>query len=148
MSDKNRLHFHSEHDAIVLLEKLKKGHTTVGRWTLEQASWHLSRPLLACLHEPATAEPTPEQAAAQEQIDGLIAAGGMPDGMDMPPGTEPPADPPAGSVDEFIAGLHDLAAYPHARVDFLMFGPVEIAKFRDFIRIHSAHHLKRFAPTT
>ena len=147
MSDKRPLHFHSEHDVIVLLDKLRGGHATTGRWSLEQAAWHLSRPLVHCLREPATTVPTPEQARMQSMVDGLIAAGGMPDGLDTPPGTDPPADAPAESLDEFVKGLHDLAAYPHAHVDFLTFGPVEVAKFRDFIRIHSAHHLKRFTPT-
>ena len=148
MSHKQDLHFHSEHDIILCLEKLRDGCTTGGKWTLEQTAWHLALPLKMCLHPPERTEPNADEQKMQAYLDDLFAVGVMADGLDAPEGTEPPAQVDPEAVDEFVAGLHEMSVYPHAHAEFGPFGPVTISQLRDFVRIHSAHHLKLFRPTS
>ena len=148
MSHKQDLHFHSEHDIILYVEKLRDGCTTGGKWTLEQTAWHLALPLKTCLHPPQRTEPNADEKKMQAYLDDLFAVGVMADGLDAPEGTEPPAQVGPEALDEFVAGLHEMSVYPHALAEFGPFGPVTIAQLRDFVRIHSAHHLKLFRPTS
>ena len=58
----------------------------------------------------------------------------------------PPADLGPEVIDRFIAASQKFSELRDARVEALVFGPVELEKLRRFVLIHSAHHLNYFEP--
>ena len=84
----------------------------------------------------------------QQGLTGVLTAREMPAGLPTPPGTEPPAGTEDVAVDDFLSDLRTLAVADYSHVHFGPFGPVPLANFRDFILVHSAHHLKHLRPTT
>jgi hypothetical protein len=129
------------------IERLRRGHTQAGNWTLAQICWHLNLPLEHCLHVPASKEPTEAQRQMQQRLQGIMTANHMEPNQPMPPGTEPPADVGASAIDAFLAGLIKLENYTASHVDFGPFGPVTTGEFHAFTRIHAANHLSVLHPS-
>ena len=136
---------------IIEVERLRRGYTSAGRWTLEQTAWHCSRPLVMCLNFPATTTPTQKQSDMQTGSDEMIRSNSMPDGLPVASTTDPVqnANPGPGAVDELIAGLRNLQAYDEPLTDFgPIFGPTPTSRFRGFVCMHTVHHLRFLIPST
>ena len=140
--------FNSEASILSDIDALRRGHTSVGNWTLAMACWHLKLPLDSCLHMPKQLETTPDQRELKGRLDTLIDGGKMSHGMQIFPGTEPPADASETAIDGIVAGLKALQAYSESHVDFGHFGAVPTDRFRKFICKHTENHLAFFLPKT
>lgn len=147
MADRRALRFDNLDAITDDVRRLRAGHVAGGQWTLPMACWHLKLATDRCLHMPATTEPTDAERGMQQRLTDLFAAGAMPPGLPMFPGTEPPTDAGESSIDGFLAGLERLKAYSHSHVTFGPFGPVTTSAFRGFMELHSANHLSCFKPT-
>jgi hypothetical protein len=151
---KRDLTYDSVKDVISDLEQLKRGHQQHGNWTLPQASWHCRGAIGRCLQEvPAGTQSTPEQLEMQNgRLNPLLSGKVMPSGLPMPPGVDPTKDPPQpvteAEIDGFIADLKKLDASQLKQVMFGPFGIISVDQFRKFIQVHTANHMRHFAPAS
>ena len=154
MTEGRDLKYATVRDAIADVERLRAGHRQTGNWTLPQASWHCGLPMQLCLKpvDPG-ASSTPEQAQLKaDRLDKTLAGGSIPAGLPTPPGLDPVREAPGplddGQVTRLIDLLRQLDASTQPRIAFGPFGIVSADEFRRFILIHTAHHMRRFIPTT
>jgi hypothetical protein len=149
---RENLRFDSVNAIITDVERLKKGHVAVGKWTLPQVSWHLGLAPIHCLRPLAPdARSTPEQVELKRnRLDPLLASGSMPPAIPIAKGTDPLSDGKTvvtdADVDNLLAALRTLDAWPHPNVEFTVFGIITIDEFRTFTRLHAANHLSNFVP--
>jgi hypothetical protein len=146
MNKRSGLNFVDENAAIADIERLRKGNTQLGKWSLAQACWHCWVLSQDVLHPPTTTEVTPKQKESQKFIFDVNANGWPDQQFPAGPTSTPTADVGPQSIDDLIALLRKMAAYPHAQVGHPSFGAVDIAAFRRFILVHLAHHLSFFVP--
>jgi hypothetical protein len=148
------LRYDSASDVIADVERLRKGHVQAGRWTLAQAAWHVGLPLRMCMRPvspDATSSPE-QQATKASRLDTLLAAGVMPAGVPIAPGTDPITESGGaiddGEIDRFLAQLRKWESFAQERVNFGPFGIVSNDEFRRFNLLHAANHLRNFIATT
>lgn len=148
MAERRKLDYADTDSARRDIAALRAGERHVGSWTLPQACWHVSRPLVMCLRPPATTEPHARQQQMQERTRAMVKTGPMPDGLPVAPGTEPSANVGDEAIDEYVAALDALDNYRGDFVDFgPIFGPAPIDFFREFVLYHASHHFSFFSPT-
>lgn len=144
------LHLETEQQAIDEVRRLRQGYVQHGQWTLPQICWHLARPLINNTRppEPMDLEPTPEQARLKAGfVDHIVKTRTSPPHMkEAPPSMVPPADAGEAAIDEFIAALRTLQAYPHPKVLMGPIGPVSTEEFRICNLVHASHHLGFVTP--
>jgi hypothetical protein len=150
MSERRRLSFANEDEAIAEIDRLRAGgYRKLGNWTLAMMCRHLRVGSDRVLKAPASTTPTPEQAQRRKDvIDAVLATGKPPAGMQPPPDMIPSPDCQDGEIDRYKQTLERLKAYPHAYVDFGPFGPVETDVARKLFLMHTAHHLSHLQPVT
>ena len=144
---RRRITFKDESELIADLEGLRKGWESSGRWTLEQACWHLEFPISHSLHDAAGKEPTAFQKRVQTYLEQVVADGWPDSTKEAPKEMAPPADASPESIDRLIDSLRSMQGWKSPTVDAFLFGPVETKKFRRFVLIHAAHHLSFFEST-
>lgn len=143
------LQFSSELQIVDDVQRLRRGWTTTGKWTLAQACWHMVGPLEVCLHQPTQLELNDSQKKLRPFLEQTLAAKSMPAGLPIAPGSDPLTDAKDvgdETIDRFIAALRQLARYGNSHVDFGPFGATVADEFRRFIFVHIAHHLAVFHP--
>jgi len=151
---RENLSYASPSDVIADVQRLRDGHVQAGNWTLMQAAWHVGLPLRMCLKPLAPdAKSSPEQQALKtNRLDALLAAGVMPAGVPIAPGTDPITDSggtiDGGEIERLITVLHQWEAFTQERINFGPFGIVSNDEFRQFNLMHAANHLRNFIPTT
>jgi hypothetical protein len=141
------LTFATVDEAIADVERLRRdGAMRAGNWSLPQACWHLNA-VLKALTQPATmTEPSPEHLAFRKMLREKISLPGGATNIDAAPPSVPPADVDAAAVDQFIAGLRDLARSAEATIGMGPLGPMPLHEAVHFHLNHAAHHLGFLAP--
>lgn len=145
MAERRVLDFASLHELMPDVERLLKGHVTVGNWTLGQICNHLARAIHYSAESPAATEaPTREQDVTRK----LFFRGRFPDGRPAPPGTEPREGlDDAREAEKLRSAIvrFDDASGPgplHPRL-----GPLTHEEWARFHCMHAAHHLGFAVPT-
>ena len=134
--------------ALADIERLRKSHTEEGQWTLAQACYHCAWPLKLPMVPATTTEMTDEQKPFRAFLDGVNAAGAWPEQqLPSPPSMDPPADADNSNIDDYIAGLRELAACRIPTLENQAFGPLAREAYTRFTLIHAAHHFSHFHPT-
>jgi len=146
MSQRRALKFSNVNELIEDVQRLRRGYTQLGKWTLPQICFHVRFPLDASLKEPESTEPTEEQKKYQGFLELVIASGWPEKELDAPPPMRPGEHLGEEEIDAFLDSLGKLNVYLPAYVDAFIFGPVEEEKFRKFILAHAAHHLSFLVP--
>ncbi len=141
MAERRDLTFASLDDVMPEVERLLSGHTTVGRWTLEQICNHLASALRLTMEDPPSpAEPTREQRVARRLF---FRSGRFPDGMEAPvyvlqpqPGLDAATESEAlrEAIARFASTTGPFPAHP-------ILGPLTKVEWIRFHCLHCAHHL-------
>lgn len=148
MPDRRPLSFARLDDVPVEVDRLLKGHRTVGRWTLAQICAHLAASIRLTSKEEALSTPEPPSPAVEraQRIarKRFFRSGRFPEGAEIPteaiaPGP-PDADPTlaAEALREAVARFLETAG-PFPSHPYL--GPLDRDEWLNFHRIHCAHHL-------
>jgi hypothetical protein len=150
MNSGRRLIRFADEDAVIAdVERLRRGYTKAGSWSLPQMAWHLNQAVQARMKPGPHPDDTPEQVARQPLLQHVLAMNGyLPDGISAPEPLVPPADAPESSCDELVASLRQLKAYKGQIAPHRLFGHIPDKDARRLNLIHCAHHLSYLTPTT
>jgi hypothetical protein len=141
------LRFNSEHDVRADVNRLHRGYTQAGAWSLPQICCHLDKSMQYRMR-PGPFEPTtPEQAARRDQLQQLLTSGRLPDGQTAPDVMMPPTDCDDDAIDAFLARLEQFRNFPGPIAPHRIFGHLDDAIARKLNLIHCAHHLSYLTPT-
>lgn len=150
MSDAAALRFQTEDDVIARIALLRRGYVKKGNWTLAQICWHVGLPIRTHLKppEPMDLQRTPEQEERKVRfVDYIVAHRKAPEyAKTAPPSFVPPETAGEAEIEEYIAALRTLKAYPHPKVLMGPVGPVTIEEFRTCNLVHAEHHFGFLEP--
>jgi hypothetical protein len=143
------IRYANEDEAIADVERLRKGYTQIGGWSLPQMAWHLNLAVRARMKPGPHPPDSPEQIARRPMAQHVLSMNGyLPDGITAPEPMQPPADAPDTSVDDLITALRELKGYTAEIAPHRLFGRLPDADARRLNLIHCAHHLSYLVPTT
>ena len=147
-SQRRLIRFATEDDAIADVQRLRKGCTQVGSWSLPRMAWHLNQAVQARMKPGPHPPETDEQKARKPLLQHVRAMNGyLPDGIQAPEPMVPPADAPESAIDDLIASLKELKAYKGKIAPHRLFGEIPDAEARRLNLIHCAHHLSYLIPS-
>ena len=149
MKSGRRLIRFADEDAVIAdVERLRKGYTQIGTWSLPQMAWHLNVAVQQRMKPGPHADDTPEQIARKPLLQHVLQMNGyLPDGINAPEPMIPPAEAAEASIDDLIASLKKLKAYKGEIAPHRLFGHIPDADARRLNLIHCAHHLSYLTPT-
>ena len=147
MSDRRALNFNSEDDVIADVQRLRRGHTQAGAWSLAQMCYHLEKSLRYRMQPGPFPPTTPEQAGRREMFQNIMASGRLPDGIAAPEQMMPPETCGDDAIDAFLATMREFKAFPGPIAPHRLFGQLSDADARRLNLIHCAHHLSYLRPT-
>ena len=147
MNERRKLKFADTDAAAAEVERLRKGYTATGEWTLPQMCKHLDMAIRYSM-KPAPERKNEITFLQWVQLKLILGFGQIPSGIYAPKRIIPPDDTPDSAIDGFLGALREMDEFkgefaPHPR-----FGKV---KRKDYVRlhlIHCAHHLGFLMPAT
>ncbi len=128
---------------------MDQDYTTVGRWTLGQTCYHLSKGLAAAVEPPPIKVPWILRAIVGPYlVKGiLLKSGKMPEGSKGPAYANPPAEvDDRAEVEALRATLRLFAAHDEPFAPHPLLGPLTRAEYERLHGIHCAHHLSFLTP--
>lgn len=141
------LRFASLDDVMPEVERLLRGHTTVGTWSLAQICRHLASAMRRVVDLPASTPHDPSLWVPEEQKREVFKTGRLPEGLPGPPEIMPPE---ALDDREEAEGLRSAIAHyrasPGPVIPHRFFGPLTKEEWDQLQRIHFAHHLSFAIP--
>lgn len=145
MTERRKLKFADTEAAAAEVERLRKGYTVVGEWSLPQMCRHLDMAIRYSM-KPAPERKNEITFLQWVQLRLILAFGRIPAGIAAPKRICPPDDTPEAAIDEFLEALREMKDFkgefaPHPRLGKI--------KRRQYIRlhlIHCAHHLGFLRP--
>jgi Protein of unknown function (DUF1569) len=143
------LQFNSIDEIIPEVERLRRGHTTVGAWSLAHICGHLASVIQATLEAPAPppGTPVPSTWFSPEKRDEILASGRLPEGLPLPDALVSfQAQGEQEEVDRLRAALAAFEASPGPVAPHRFLGPLTKDQWRLLHRIHCAHHLSFAVP--
>lgn len=146
--ERRTLQYDSLDDVMPDVERLLRGHTTVGRWSLAEICLHLSKTIRLAVDMPASTQHDLALKFPQEKIDEVFETGLLPVGLPRPAAV---AEPEVIGEREAAVRLREAIAYysastgPVAGHRYL--GPLTKDQWDRLQRIHCAHHLSFAVPT-
>ncbi len=131
------------------VERLLRGHTTVGRWSLVQICGHLARSLHGTIDGfPARAPWLLRKTVGPLPLRWVLRRNRFIEGMPAPPQKQPaPGVDARAEAEALRAALGRLAAHTGPLVEYPFGGPVTRKGWERFHCIHCAHHLSFAVPT-
>jgi len=147
VSDGRRvLSFNTEDDVIVEVQRLRRGYTQAGAWSLPQMCAHLDKAVQFGMQPGPFAPDTPEQLKDKERVPGILATGKLPEGIKAPEPMLPPADCGDESIDAFLVTIEKYKRFPGPTAPHRIFGKLAEPDARRLNLIHCAHHLSYLTP--
>jgi hypothetical protein len=143
------LRFESIDEIMREVERLRRGCTTVGAWSLAQICGHLAATIRGTLEAPAPdlGSPPPPTLMSPEKRDEIFASGAIPEGLPLPPHLE--SFQPASEqeeADRLRAALDAFRASPGPVAVHRFFGKLTKDQWARLHCIHCAHHLSFATP--
>ena len=143
------LRFESIDEIMPEVERLRRGCTTVGAWSLAHICGHLASVIEGTLRAPAPAPgaPPPATLFSPEKRDEVFASGVLPEGLPMPPHLE--SFRPGGEPEEaerLRAALDAFRASPGPVAIHRYFGTLSKDQWARLHCVHCAHHLSFAIP--
>ncbi|MCC6424161.1 MAG: DUF1569 domain-containing protein [Phycisphaerales bacterium] len=148
MSRRQTLKFNTEDDVIADVQKLRKGYQQAGAWNLPQVCWHLNVSVQTRMKPGPFPPNTPEQDARKAQIQQILAAGRLPDGIPAPEASVPPPDAGDAAIETLLASLQTFKTFTGRIPPHRIFGNLNDADARKLNLIHCAHHLSYLSPVS
>lgn len=130
------------------VERLLRGHTTVGDWSLPQICRHLSTVMRRVVDMPAATPHDPSQWVAEGVKRQVLESGVLPEGLPGPPEIMPTET--LGEHEEaerLRAAIAHYTSSPGPAIPHRIFGPLTRAEWDRLQLIHAAHHLSFAVPT-
>jgi hypothetical protein len=146
MPDRRELNFDSVDALIADVERLRRGYTRAGNWSLAQACWHLRAAMEFLMRPGPYPAATPEQEARRPMVEGVLATGRLPTGIQAPETVVPPADCTDADIDGFVERARLFNAHPGPYAPHRLFGQLAVDEMRRLQLIHAAHHLSYLVP--
>ncbi|WP_165251143.1 DUF1569 domain-containing protein [Paludisphaera soli] len=146
---RRELHFQHFDEISADLDRLLKGHDSVGGWSLGQILDHLATVTRRTLEAPADSPQAKDLSlrVSDAQRDQVFATGKLPEGIPLPGTLGAPEDcDPSEAADRLRAALADFEASPGPAAPHRLFGPLSKDQWRRLIGIHCAHHLSFAIP--
>jgi hypothetical protein len=140
------LAFADEAAVIADVQRLRKGYTMTGEWSLPRMAWHLSRTTQSRMIPGPFPPNTPEQDGRRPVLEQVLASGKLPDGIVAPDSIQPPADCGPEAIDELLDTLRRFASFAGPIAPHRLFGALSDADGRRLNRYHCAHHLSHLVP--
>ena len=135
------LSFSDEEAVIVEIQRLRKGNTRAGHWTLAQVCDHLERSIRSRMQPGPFPPNTPEQVARRAEFEQVLATGRIPDGITAPDSMQPAPGCGDEAIDACIECLRQFRAFAGPVAPHRLFGHLSEADARRLNLIHCAHHL-------
>lgn len=130
------------------VERLLKGHTTVGNWSLAQICRHLATVIRRHVDLPVSTPSDPSQWVSEAQKRQLLDSGILAEGITGPPGVVPVETLGAREEAEGLrAAIAHYTASPGPVIPHRIFGPLTKDEWDRFELVHLAHHLSFAVPT-
>jgi hypothetical protein len=142
------LQFRSLDEVMPDVERLLKGYSTVGNWSLAQICRHLATVMRRVVDLPASTPHDPSKWVGEERKRQVIESGLLQEGLPAPPEILP-----SGTLDarEEADGLRQAIAHykvsPGPVIPHRLFGPLTKEEWDRLQLIHLAHHLSFAVPT-
>ena len=145
---RRKIAYRSFDEVMPDVERLQRGHVTVGTWSLAQVCRHLSTVLRRVVDMPASTPHDPSQWVGEAKKREVLESGLIPEGLPGPPEIMPGET--VGEAEE-VEGLRAAIAHYKASsgpvIPHRIFGPLTKAEWDQLQRIHLAHHLSFVVPT-
>jgi hypothetical protein len=129
------------------VERLLRGHTTVGNWSLAQICRHLATVLRRVVDLPASTPHDPSLRVSEEEKQKVFDTGTIPEGLPGPPEVIPAETlGEQGEAEGLRAAIAYYRASPGPVVPHRFFGPLTRDEWDRLQLIHCAHHLSFVVP--
>jgi hypothetical protein len=141
------LHFNNLDEVMPDVERLLKGHSTVGNWTLAQICRHVATVMRRVVDLPASTPSDPSQWVSEAEKREVLESGLIQEGL-----PSPPVLLPAEGLDEReeAEGLRMAIAHYKSSsgpvIPHRIFGPLTKGEWDRLQCIHCAHHLSFARP--
>ena len=143
------LSYRSLDEAMLDVERLREGHTTVGHWSLAQICRHLSTVMRRVVDLPASTPHDPSQWVAEGEKRRVLESGVLPEGLPGPPEIMPNETLTEHEEAEGLrAAIAHYRASPGPAIPHRIFGRLTRAEWDRLQLIHLAHHLSFAIPAT
>jgi hypothetical protein len=130
------------------VERLLKGNTTVGQWSLAEICNHLATVMRRVADAPASTPIDPSKWVSEEQKRRVFDSGMLPEGL---PSTQENLPANVGSTADEAERLRKTIAHYKASsgpvIAHRLFGPLSKPEWDRLQLIHFAHHLSFAVPT-
>jgi Protein of unknown function (DUF1569) len=132
------------------VDRLLRGYTTVGRWSLGQICNHLTMAVNGSLDGFSTKVPwLVRKMIAPIFLRRMLKSGTMPEGVKVPQSVLPVANlDDRAEAEALRAALKRFAEHSGALIDHPFFGPLGRDRWDLLHRIHCAHHLSFARPAS
>ena len=145
-SRRERLSFASTEDAIRDIERLSRGYSKCGSWSLPQTCWHLEAVLRFRMVPGPFPPNTAEQDARRPVLAQILANGTLPTKIEAPAQALPPAKADDSMIATAIAALRKWDSYSGDIAPHRLFGHLTRNEARRLNLVHAAHHLSYLVP--
>jgi hypothetical protein len=143
------LRFASLDEVMPEVARLRRGHTTLGTWTLAQVCRHLANVMNRVIDLPASTPRDPSLEFGLEKKREVFETGRLPEGLPAPPGVVPSGELDEGEEAEGLGRAIDrFRSSPGPLAPHRFFGPLTRDEWHQLQCIHCAHHLSFVIPAT
>jgi hypothetical protein len=147
-SRRDGLSFQNSDEIIADVQRLRRGYTQTGAWSLPAMCWHLETAIRLRMSPGPHPANTPAQDARREQFQQILATGQLPSGIEAPAPAIPPVNADDSSIDALITTIEKWKEYAGPIAPHRLFGNISDAEARRLNLIHCAHHLSYLVPTS
>jgi len=130
------------------VQRLRRGYTQEGNWTLAQICRHNLMVPATWLKSPASDVPeTDLQKKMKPLFPAVLAKRQLPGKIDAPDHLVPPTDTPDSAIDDFIAFTQERIDNGFPAINHRLWGNITPQQAEQMMLIHSANHLRYLHPT-
>ena len=145
MTERRKLKFADTAAAAAEVERLRKGYTQVGEWTLPQACKHLDMAIRYSM-KPAPGRNIKKTFVKWGLLRLILGLGRIPAGIAAPKHINPPDETPDSAIDDFLGALREMKDFTGEFAPHPMLGKIKRRQYVRLHLIHCAHHLGFLRP--
>jgi hypothetical protein len=147
-AERRQVSFNSNDDLIAEINRLRKGYTQTGNWSLAQICWHLNGAMTYFASPGPHPDPGPEDPEKREWLNQVLTLGRLPRPVQAPERMIPPTTSGDLEIEQFLATLERLKTFTGPYAPHRLFGKLTADEGRRLSMIHAAHHFSFLLPTS